>query len=69
MDFIEQGGNALDLVEHDDARWRESLKFQAEQRGIREEGLISVLVEEIDAVRRREGATSPGALPDPSHPI
>ena len=69
MDFVEEGWDALDFIEHDDSMGRQRPQLQREQCGVGEQRLRPAFVEKIDDVRIGERLTRPGALSDPAHPV
>jgi len=60
--FVQQGGHALHLVQHDRPLRRQGAQLQGQQPGIGNERLITRLVKQVDHVGIGELLASPGAL-------
>ena len=68
LHFVEEGGQALDLVHPDPRAWRGRTEPAREEARLAEERLIEPLVEEVETQGARERSLHPRALPGPTGP-
>jgi hypothetical protein len=66
MDFVQEIGQPLDLVDDDGRAARQRFALGSEAGGSREEALMRREIEEIEARRVGQGRGEPGALADPT---